>query len=163
MLDICEETFRLIDQLLTEVWEGLDGRRDWPPKQEQECIAVSCLNLLKLQLHAMLIHRYCSILNTAKNNKNFHCNIFFQAKEHVNVIFGLVYICLLICFQDKKPFPRIWNVLVDLSETEGCGISQQFWRSGNYSEICPDLSASWMEYLTAHSRREGKSSFYPNR
>ncbi len=58
VLDVCEETFRLIDQLLTEVWEGLDGRRDWPPKQEQECIAVSCLNLLKLQLHAMLIHRY---------------------------------------------------------------------------------------------------------
>ena len=57
VLDVCEETFRLIDQLLTEVWEGLDGRRDWPPKQEQECIAVSCLNLLKLQLHAILVHR----------------------------------------------------------------------------------------------------------
>ena len=57
VLDVCEETFHLIDQLLAEVWEGLDGRRDWPPKQAQECIAVSCLNLLKLQLHAILVHR----------------------------------------------------------------------------------------------------------
>ena len=60
VLDVCEETFHLIDQLLTEVWEGLDGRRDWPPKQAQECIAVSCLNLLKLQLHAILVHRSAS-------------------------------------------------------------------------------------------------------
>jgi len=35
VLDICEETFRLIDQLLSEVWDGLDGRRELPPKQEQ--------------------------------------------------------------------------------------------------------------------------------
>ncbi len=58
VLDVCEETFRCIDQLLEEVCDGLDGRREWPPpKQEQECIAVSCLNLLKLQLHAILVHK----------------------------------------------------------------------------------------------------------
>jgi E3 ubiquitin-protein ligase HERC2 len=58
VLDVCEETFRCLDQLLDEVWDGLDGRREWPPpKQDQECIAVSCLNLLKLQLHALLNHK----------------------------------------------------------------------------------------------------------
>ena len=55
VLDTCEETFRGLDQLLNEVWDGLDGRREWPPpKQEQECIAVACLNILKLQLHSVL-------------------------------------------------------------------------------------------------------------
>ena len=49
------DIFRCLDQLLAEVWDGLDGRRDWPPpKQEQECIAVACLNLLKLQFHSIL-------------------------------------------------------------------------------------------------------------
>ena len=49
------DVFRCLDQLLAEVWDGLDGRRDWPPpKQEQECIAVACLNLLKLQFHSIL-------------------------------------------------------------------------------------------------------------
>ena len=62
MLDICEETFRLLDQLLDEVWDGgLDGqsreRPAGPPKQEEECVAVGALNLLKLQLFAILSRR----------------------------------------------------------------------------------------------------------
>ena len=40
----------MLDELLSSVWEGLDGRRDWPPSQEQECLATAALNLLKLQL-----------------------------------------------------------------------------------------------------------------
>ena len=56
ILDICEDTFSLIDQLLCEVWDdALSGKCNWPPKQEQECIAISCINLLKFQLHAYLI------------------------------------------------------------------------------------------------------------
>ena len=47
---------RLLDQLLTEIWEGLDGRSGRPPSQEQECIATSALNLLRLQLMAMKQH-----------------------------------------------------------------------------------------------------------
>merc|ERR1712008_634083 len=30
VLDPSEETLRILDQLLAEVWDGLDGRRDWP-------------------------------------------------------------------------------------------------------------------------------------
>ena len=41
---------------MSEVWTGLDGRRDWPPSQEQECIATSCLNLLRLQLLTIIQH-----------------------------------------------------------------------------------------------------------
>ncbi len=58
VLDVCEETFRLLDQLLDEVWDGgVDGSRPRvgvAPKQEEECITVAVLNLLKLQFHAML-------------------------------------------------------------------------------------------------------------
>ena len=55
VIDVCSKTFRLIDQLLSEVWDGLDGR-DWPPSQEQECVATSCLNLLRLQLVTVIQH-----------------------------------------------------------------------------------------------------------
>ena len=60
VLDIREETFRLLDQLLDSVWTvgGLDGKReDKVPKQEQECIAVAVINLLQFQLHAILAHK----------------------------------------------------------------------------------------------------------
>ena len=51
-------TKKVIIQILQRLYNlisTLDGRRDWPPpKQEQECIAVACLNLLKLQFHSIL-------------------------------------------------------------------------------------------------------------
>ena len=54
---IINSVIRLLDQLLTEIWEGLDGRSGRPPSQEQECIATSALNLLRLQLMTMKQHR----------------------------------------------------------------------------------------------------------
>ncbi|CAG5129600.1 unnamed protein product, partial [Candidula unifasciata] len=54
IIDINKTTFEHIDELLCEVYEGMDGRSDWPPSQDKECIAVSCLNLLNLQLHAAI-------------------------------------------------------------------------------------------------------------
>lgn len=57
VLEVNLETFQYLDSLLDEVWEGLDGRKDRPPKQEHECIAVACINLLKLQLYAILVHK----------------------------------------------------------------------------------------------------------
>ena len=53
---VANSEFRLLDQLLSEVWDGLDGRRDWPPSQEQECIAAASLNLLRLQLLTVIQH-----------------------------------------------------------------------------------------------------------
>ena len=66
VLDICEDTFSLIDQLLSEVWDDmLSGQCPWPPKQQQECISISCINLLKFQLYSYLCiqreHRYENI------------------------------------------------------------------------------------------------------
>ncbi|XP_011304625.1 E3 ubiquitin-protein ligase HERC2 [Fopius arisanus] len=55
VVDICEKTFKLLDMLLTKSCEGLPGTR--PPTQDRECLAVSTLNLLRLQLHAMISHR----------------------------------------------------------------------------------------------------------
>ena len=54
VVDVCEETFNLIDMLLAKSCEGLPGTR--PPTQDRECLAVSTLNLLRLQLHAMITH-----------------------------------------------------------------------------------------------------------
>ncbi|XP_050578084.1 E3 ubiquitin-protein ligase HERC2 [Bombus affinis] len=54
VVDICEETFRLLDTLLNKVCEGLPGTR--PPTQDRECLAVATLNLIRLQLHTMITH-----------------------------------------------------------------------------------------------------------
>lgn len=68
IVDLTEHTFRLIDQLLCSVCGNLvpatqqqqpppDGRQSTTqatPNQENECVAVACLNLLRLQLHAMI-------------------------------------------------------------------------------------------------------------
>jgi len=49
VLDVCEDTFRLLDQLLAAAAAGLAGS-DWPPTQDKECLTVACLNLLHLQV-----------------------------------------------------------------------------------------------------------------
>ncbi|XP_068082847.1 E3 ubiquitin-protein ligase HERC2 [Anabrus simplex] len=56
VVDVCEDTFKMLDQLLGQVCEGMSGRLEWPPSQDRECMAVACLNLLRLQLHAMISH-----------------------------------------------------------------------------------------------------------
>ena len=56
VVELQEQTLRLLDQLLQEVWNGIDGRQDWPPSQEQECLACSALHLLHLQLEAARYH-----------------------------------------------------------------------------------------------------------
>ncbi|XP_048589232.1 E3 ubiquitin-protein ligase HERC2 isoform X2 [Nematostella vectensis] len=54
-VDVCKRTFEHLDALLRRVSEDLTGSQDWPPPpQEKECIAVSALNLLRLQLHAAI-------------------------------------------------------------------------------------------------------------
>ncbi|CAB3375688.1 Hypothetical predicted protein [Cloeon dipterum] len=56
VVDVTENTFSLLEKLITEVWDGLDGSSDWPPTQENESLAVSCLNLLHLQFVTMIFH-----------------------------------------------------------------------------------------------------------
>lgn len=53
VIDLSEHTFRLLDQLLGMV-SGQDSNNRQTPNQEAECIAVACLNLLRLQLHALI-------------------------------------------------------------------------------------------------------------
>ena len=50
VVDVCQATFEQLDVLLAQVCEGLDGRSDWPPPQEKECMATAALNLLNLQV-----------------------------------------------------------------------------------------------------------------
>ncbi|KAI8508669.1 E3 ubiquitin-protein ligase herc2, partial [Branchiostoma belcheri] len=56
VVDVCHGTFQHLDQLLQRVCEGLDGRSDWPPPQEKECMAVAGLNLLRLQPGSPLLN-----------------------------------------------------------------------------------------------------------
>lgn len=46
-------TFEQLDLLLRQVSEGMDGSSDWPPPQEKECMVVSTLNLLRLQVDGL--------------------------------------------------------------------------------------------------------------
>ncbi|GFN81530.1 E3 ubiquitin-protein ligase herc2-like, partial [Plakobranchus ocellatus] len=54
IVDLSRATFEQLDELLREVTEDMDGRSDWPPPQDKECMAVAGLNLLNLQLHAAI-------------------------------------------------------------------------------------------------------------
>jgi E3 ubiquitin-protein ligase HERC2 len=56
VVDVCERTFLLVEQVLAQTWEGLDGSTGWPPSHDKECLAVACLNILHLQLVAMIYH-----------------------------------------------------------------------------------------------------------
>ena len=51
ILNVSTVTFEKLDQLLKIVCDKLDGKgpNTHPPSQEQECMAIAALNLLKLQ------------------------------------------------------------------------------------------------------------------
>ncbi|XP_037935505.1 probable E3 ubiquitin-protein ligase HERC2 [Teleopsis dalmanni] len=53
VIDLSEQTFRLLEQLLSIVC-GLDTNNRLTPNEETECIAVASLNLIRLQMHALL-------------------------------------------------------------------------------------------------------------
>ena len=58
VIDVSRSTFESLNVLLTEVIDFVDGRVDWPPTQDKECIAVAVLNLLRLQVRDLLgLHR----------------------------------------------------------------------------------------------------------
>lgn len=54
VIDLSEQSFRLLDQLLTMVCGPTTTENRHPPSQETECIAVACLNLIRLQFHAII-------------------------------------------------------------------------------------------------------------
>lgn len=54
VIDLSEHTFRLLDQLLSIVCEHDTNNIRQPPSQEFECVAVASLNILRLQLHAVI-------------------------------------------------------------------------------------------------------------
>ncbi|XP_053688822.1 probable E3 ubiquitin-protein ligase HERC2 isoform X2 [Sabethes cyaneus] len=58
VVDLSDHTFRMLDQLLCMVCNTQTGPGDirHPPSQEAECVAVASLNLLRLQLHAMIVN-----------------------------------------------------------------------------------------------------------
>lgn len=59
VVDVGKRTLELLNTLLQFVWEGLDGDGSVrPPCQQKECVAVSALNLLKLQLYSVLSHTF---------------------------------------------------------------------------------------------------------
>ncbi|GIY59956.1 e3 ubiquitin-protein ligase HERC2, partial [Caerostris darwini] len=63
IIDVKPITFQLLDELLKFIFDGPDGGLVIPSSLEKECIAVACLNLLKLQLSAAISNKIenCSI------------------------------------------------------------------------------------------------------
>ena len=58
-LEVTSMTFEKLDLLLRSVCEGLYSSQGGvypPPHQEQECIAIATLNLLKLQVSLNSLH-----------------------------------------------------------------------------------------------------------
>lgn len=53
-LDVCQETFEQLDLLLKIVCHNLKGTSYPPPRQEDECMAIATLNLLRLQFRAAI-------------------------------------------------------------------------------------------------------------
>ena len=53
-LDVCQETFEQLDLLLKIVCYHLKGTSYPPPRQEDECMAIATLNLLRLQFRAAI-------------------------------------------------------------------------------------------------------------
>ena len=66
VLDPSEETLRILDQLLAEVWDGLDGRRDWPPPKQV------CLHFFQLFIYKFLLDLFTFFLNRSKNVLLWH-------------------------------------------------------------------------------------------
>jgi E3 ubiquitin-protein ligase HERC2 len=54
VVDLSEHSFRLLDQLFCMVCGAQTDAQRHLPNQEAECIVVACLNLLRLQLHAII-------------------------------------------------------------------------------------------------------------
>ena len=50
IVDLCPLTFELIDEILTQICSGMEVKNEWPPSLERECMAVTALNLLNLQV-----------------------------------------------------------------------------------------------------------------
>lgn len=56
VVETTEEAFRILNQLLSVVSEGV-CRHDWPPPQDKESMTVACLNLLRLQVRFVSFFR----------------------------------------------------------------------------------------------------------
>lgn len=54
IVDLCPQTFELIDEVLGQVCAGMEVKSEWPPTLEKECIAVTVLNLLNLQVRLLV-------------------------------------------------------------------------------------------------------------
>jgi len=53
-LDVCQETFEQLDLLLKIVCHHIKDLSYPPPRQEEECMAIATLNLLRLQFRAAI-------------------------------------------------------------------------------------------------------------
>lgn len=53
-LDVCQETFEQLDLLLKIVCHHMKSASYPPPRQEDECMAIATLNLLRLQFRAAI-------------------------------------------------------------------------------------------------------------
>ena len=51
LVDLSPQTLVLIDEVLSQICDGMETKGEWPPPLEKECVAVSTLNLLNMQVN----------------------------------------------------------------------------------------------------------------
>ncbi|XP_023713900.1 E3 ubiquitin-protein ligase HERC2 [Cryptotermes secundus] len=112
VVDVCEETFQMLDQLLGLVCEGVTGNLDWPPPQDKECMAVACLNLLKLQLHAMISHSVdVGCIGLGPNT-----NLLTSLKQHVVELASNVGVLNTIQSAAQATLQAGWSILLPTAD-----------------------------------------------
>ncbi|GAB1604494.1 E3 ubiquitin-protein ligase HERC2-like [Argonauta hians] len=119
VVDVCKSTFEQIDELLSHVCQDMDGRNDWPPPQEKECIAVSALNLLHLQLHTAIRQK----MNTEDLGLQPGSPVVSRLKQRVVVLASTPGIISSIQTAAKAALKTGWSILLPTADERARALS----------------------------------------
>nr|CAD7262173.1 unnamed protein product [Timema shepardi] len=128
VVDVCEETLRMLDQLLGQCEAVIGG--DWPPPQDKECMAVACLNLLRLQvcLHAMISHGVdVKSLGLGPSN-----SLLASLKHHVVQLASAPGVLSTVQCAAQAALQAGWSVLLPTADE----------RASTLSQLLPNTAAS---------------------
>ena len=76
-------SLQLLEQLLSRCCSRIDPQSSWPPAQDVECLAVSLLNLLRLQFKWLLSNAAAQLLQADLHSSSA---LFQRLKSHVIVL-----------------------------------------------------------------------------
>ncbi|XP_077868707.1 E3 ubiquitin-protein ligase HERC2-like [Saccoglossus kowalevskii] len=118
-VDVCRLTFDYLDQLLRQVCDDLDGRTDWPPPQEKECMAVAGLNLLRLQLHAAITQNE----NPEDLGLGLGGSLLFSLKQRVVDLASNAGVLSTVQIAAQSTLQSGWSILLPTAEERARALS----------------------------------------